>query len=928
MHVDWELSESLTSDGEGIRAVGAPPVAGILIGGGSGDNSSSTESDNNKQDNSDDSFSLLTGTQGGAIYSFTVPNHSTGHHNASIQSLTNFQHDHSVTAILVGRRICVTGCKDGIIRLYRYNNSNNNSKDNSSNNIILLKGHEKAVTSLAWASLENDDDRQDDAEFIVSGSWDGTAKVWKVDATTAADSCCIATLPGHENSVCVAFIPPPPLSGSKYLRIATGSAGVAQNNTIRDHAVRLWQVDATMTLHGSDNVKLVQTCANDHDGPIRDILCLTSSSSSSSSSTSSPPQYHQMLATCSNDGTVKLRSADTLQATSTLTFLQQAQEHPPMLLSLCFVQDCLIASAEDGNVIAWDLHLSSNDGTVTTVGEPQLIRHATTVWQVRGLPNHDFCSASDDGMLRIFTRARDRMASVQERQAFQLHVQEALDKQTKTSQGGPSAEEVAKLPHWHTDNARKQGTSEGQVQLFQKDGIAIAAQWSMASSSWIEVGQVTGSRDTGTIDGVTYDHVLPIEIDNTQTAAAAGNAGGGVATLQLGYNNGENPFTAAQRFIDAHMLPQHYLSQIADYIQQRLGQAAAGAPTLGGSTTGTTRPAATTGVPIAAYYHLPIKAMQLFELPPSNSAASTLDKMKAKIQAFDILKAEHVVQVEQLCSTLLKQATTSATIVTIPQEQLTIISTMLNAFPPHQAFPALDLARMVASCPSRTATALFWDQVMQQAIRLCKEASSEAAAPVDPADKGPAPAVAIPMLSLRLFSNLIAAAAASNRDDAMAAQQVVAMHVSSLLEIARAHIKSSNKNIRLSIATLLHNLCYYLYLQKSNTSTATTAVDDMDIASAASSNMDTLTLVPEIMPLLGEIISSYYKIYEEPALLRIFQALGTWIIGNDGGSGTNNNEVKAAANALYLAVKVEMAASHHSAGCKAAAKEVYSVLQS
>lgn len=606
-----------------------------------------------------------------------------------------------------------------------------------------------------------------------------------------------------------------------------------------------------------------------------------------------------------------------------------------MLLSLCFVQDCLIASAEDGNVIAWDLQLHASDSstttTVTTVGEPQLIRHATTVWQVRALPNNDFVSASDDGMLRIFTRAQDRMASVAQRQAFQVQVQEALEKQVQTSQGGPSAEEVAKLPHWQ-DNTRKQGTSEGQVQLFQKDGIAIAAQWSIASASWIEVGQVTGSRDTGTIDGVTYDHVLPIEIDNTQTATAAGNAGG-VATLQLGYNNGENPFTAAQRFIDAHMLPQHYLSQIADYIQQRLGQAAAGAPTLGGSAA-TARPsAATTGVPIAAYQHLPIQAMHLFELP-AKSAALTLDKMKSKIQAFGILNPEEMVQVEQLCATLLQQQGTTATTTTtiIPLEQWTIISTMLNKFPPNQAFPALDLARIVAlhaGCCSSTAMTddddelarrvSFWDQVIQQAITLCKEASLAAAA-ADPAaaDKGPAaPAVAIPMLSLRLFCNLFAAAAANSRGEGQnAAQQVVAMHVSSMLEISRAHIKSPNKNIRLSIATLLHNVCYYLYLQKI----------DMDI----STNMETLTLLPEIMPLLGEIISSCYKVYEEPALLRTFQALGTWIMAasSNGGGGTNNNEVKAAANALYLAVKVEMAASHHSAACKAAAKEVYNVLQS
>ena len=45
-----------------------------------------------------------------------------------------------------------------------------------------------------------------------------------------------------------------------------------------------------------------------------------------------------------------------------------------------------------------------------------------------------------------------------------------------------------------------------------------------------------------------------------------------VQKLQIGYNNGENPFNTAQAFIDQHMLDQNYLAQIADYIRTRVGQ--------------------------------------------------------------------------------------------------------------------------------------------------------------------------------------------------------------------------------------------------------------------------------------------------------------------------------------------------------------------
>ena len=54
---------------------------------------------------------------------------------------------------------------------------------------------------------------------------------------------------------------------------------------------------------------------------------------------------------------------------------------------------------------------------------------------------------------------------------------------------GPSAQEIAALPKWEEQHSTR-GKSEGQVQVFQRGGKAIAAQWSAASSTWIEVGEV------------------------------------------------------------------------------------------------------------------------------------------------------------------------------------------------------------------------------------------------------------------------------------------------------------------------------------------------------------------------------------------------------------------------------------------------------
>jgi phospholipase A-2-activating protein len=301
------------------------------------------------------------------------------------------------------------------------------------------------------------------------------------------------------------------------------------------------------------------------------------------------------------------------------------------------------ACAEDGHVVIWNLQQQQQQGNNNnSVVDPQIRLHPACVWNLQMLPNGDLATCCQDGTLRIFTRATDRMAPLAEREQYAKMVQEAHQKQTS----GPSPEEVAKLPLWE-QHAQHRGTSEGQVQLFNKGGIAIAAQWSMASQTWIKVGQLMGSSAVGgTIDGVAYDHVFPIEVDQT---------GGGVAELQIGYQNGENPFVAAQRFIDAHVLPQYHLNDIADYIQQRVGKDAA--PTLGGGGGGaatvasSVTPMATSGVPMASYQYLPTPGYKSFDLP-SKTGATTLEKMKTKISEFGKLSDSQLQQLSSLMETL------------------------------------------------------------------------------------------------------------------------------------------------------------------------------------------------------------------------------------------------------------------------------------
>lgn len=779
MQADWELSQQFVSDSQGIRATCLLPSK-----------------------NEVDQVAVVTGNQGGRLFEFGLPSGSL--------NPAEYQHNHAVTALLPFEDLYFTGCKDAMIRIF----------DHSHQLQATLKGHEKPVSSLTLAT------NIEGQTYLVSGSWDGTAKVWDIKRRVL-----VATLPGHENTVSVAGLK---ASGNAaLLKIATGSAGVAQGNSIAGHTVRIWSVDVK-----TGEISCVHSVANDHDGPIRDTLAVSET----------------CLATCSNDGTVKLRSPDTGVCVSTLMFMQQQQSHPPMLLAMDTVVDgsstSLAACAEDGHVVVWDI-----DGDNS--GEPQIILHPTCVWHVKALPNGDLATACDDGTLRVFTRNSDRMAPTEEREKFGQLVQEAHQKKGS----GPTPEEIAKLPLWE-NNLQTRGTSEGQVHVFNKGGVAIAAQWSMASQTWIEVGQVMGSNETGTIDGVKYDNVFPIEVDQT---------GGGVAKLQIGYNTGENPFVASQRFIDAHMLPQHHLNEIADYIQQRAGNEA---PTIGsgGAPSG---PSATTGVPLIAYQHLPMPSYKSFELS-SKTAKTTMEKMQSKIKGVGKLSDSQLERIASLASTLV--ATNRYHASRIEAGELAVISEMLENLPPAEAFPALDLARLAVAHPNGASetNASYWSKVMVKALSMCESADDL---------EGPA-AVAVPMLTLRLYTNAFRGGPGS--------LQAVVSNLDAILTFINTCIPSKNKNIRLSVATLLYNISYYIHSKQASPAIAARVVTAIDAILKC-------------------------QTYEGEAITRALIALGTTALVNP--------VAKETANALFLVSRVEMAASPHGDVAKAVAKEVYNALQ-
>jgi len=685
-------------------------------------------------------------------------------------------HDHHVTALVSNERFYISGCKDSNIRVF---------DTKSKERLFLLKGHDKPVTSLSF--LKFSEESESSGCYLITGSWDGTAKIWDLNS----GQCC-ATLDGHENTVSVQGLPPQ----DKKARFATGSAGVAVGNSISDFKIRIYEVASSSSPSSSLAVTLTSTIANDHQGPIRSL---------------SFDDKLQLLLSCSNDGSVKLRDVQTGSCVQTLSFpveqLQlQKQQQPPMFLDVCTNHhDSIAACGEDGALVIWSTDAASTTADAAANIQTQIIPHPGCIWKVSTLPNHDIVTACHDGVIRIFTRDPTRVAGATILQSFLEKVVES----NASKSSGPSNEEIEKLPKWEM-NYTLSGKGEGSVQVFNKGGKAIAAQWSAASKTWIEVGEVTGqvggsngnSNGGGTINGVSYDFVFPIEIDVP---------GGGIQKLQIGYNNGENPFVTAQAFIDEHMLDQGYLAQIADYIRTRVGQdgyvptigaegVGGGSSSGGGASVGTgPSPMDYTLTPTPAYQHLPMRGYKSFE---AGADMKTLTKVSKKITEFNSalntnLSSDEVTTVlGNLVSTIASTNRYHAT--TISDAELSIILKMMKHWTLVNVFPAMDLARLVVLHPdaSQMKRSEFWNEIVCTAIEKCDLLLQNLNTVEGPAK------VAIPMLSLRLFANSFRGGSGS--------QLAVESHLARILNCVDKFITSDNKNVRLAAATVLLNVSSHL----------------------------------------------------------------------------------------------------------------------
>ncbi|KAI2627184.1 phospholipase A-2-activating protein [Xylaria nigripes] len=355
----------------------------------------------------------------------------------------------------------------------------------------LLIGHAQNVCALAVVP---------GARYIVSGSWDSTARIWSVEKWETE-----VVLEGHEGAVWDVL----PLSETL---VVTGCA---------DKNIRVF--DLNNAVAGQ-----LQPRSTIYTPEVIRALCQVPKSHPSGAD----------IASASNDGVIRLWRLNGQK-------VGELRGHESFIYSLTSLPSGeLVSSGEDRTVRIW-----RGSECVQSITHP-----AISVWSVSACQsNGDIVSGASDGIVRVFSRSEDRVASTEALAHFDESVKSSAIPQ---QQVGSINKEKLPDPEFLK---RKSGTKEGQVQMIKEDdGSVTAHQWSMGQQQWINIGTVVDSVGSSgrkvDYNGQSYDYVFDVAIEEGQPS------------LKLPYNLSENPYARAQKFINDNELSQNFLDQVAQFI--------------------------------------------------------------------------------------------------------------------------------------------------------------------------------------------------------------------------------------------------------------------------------------------------------------------------------------------------------------------------
>ncbi|KAH9952086.1 phospholipase A-2-activating protein [Amylocystis lapponica] len=363
--------------------------------------------------------------------------------------------------------------------------------------------------------------------YAVTGGQDTVVNVFSLENTSGEPNF---SLIGHTENVCALHTAPDGtiISGS-WDRTAKVWKGFQLAYDLQGHQQSVWAVlamDGRQFLTGSaDNtVKLWSQHKNvrtypGHKQAVRALALITDIG----------------FASCSNDSEIRIW---TMEGDVVYTL----SGHTSFVYSLSVLPNGdIVSGGEDRTVRVW------RDGECVQT----LVHPAISVWAVSAMPNGDIVTGCSDGVVRIFSSAEQRWAPADQLKAFEEQV---------ASQALPMQQigDVKKSDLPGMEVLSQPGKKSGDVRMIKNGDMVEAHQWDSASSSWQKIGDVVdavGSNRKQLYEGKEYDYVFDVDVQE------------GVPPLKLPYNVNENPYSAAQRFLERNELPLTYLDEVVKFIE-------------------------------------------------------------------------------------------------------------------------------------------------------------------------------------------------------------------------------------------------------------------------------------------------------------------------------------------------------------------------
>ncbi|KAG1823274.1 WD40-repeat-containing domain protein [Suillus variegatus] len=411
------------------------------------------------------------------------------------------------------------------------------------------------------------------------------------------------------------------------------------------------------------------------------------------------------FASCSNDSEIRVW---TMQGDVVYTL----SGHTSFVYSLSVLPNGgIVSGGEDRSVRVW------RDGECVQM----IIHPAISVWAVSTMPNGDIVSGCSDGIVRVFSESEDRWASAAELKALEDHIAS----QTISSQ---QVGDVKKTDLPGPDALLHPGKKPGEVRMIRNGDLVEAHQWDSATSNWQKVGDVVDAVGSGRkqlFNGKEYDYVFDVDVQE------------GAPPLKLPFNVSENPYAAAQRFLEQNDLSLNYIDEVVKFIEKNTAGVNLGAsneyvdPYTGASRYQT---AATSAAPApsaaymdpftgaARYSGAPVPTPPVPSVSPSapkiipypkfvSFKQANVSAMQTKLYQFDealrneISTAPLAMYPEELeiveeAFTYLSQVTSTPSQPSLPPlggTHAEAIIQILERWPASQRFPMMDLSRLVAA---------------------------------------------------------------------------------------------------------------------------------------------------------------------------------------------------------------------------------------